>query len=161
MSSKSKWAESAKQFVNSAQNRGRVPPPKPCPNVDPEVQSYECTPDLSTSEDERAQHDLLKALISSQKQTIDNFQKDLHFERNKILELEGQVRKLHAEAKSQADYHSLKKQSLLGFQGGYEKGMSKVKSFVNFSFSYTYRFSSYGRTNLMWNSCIESRPPLD
>ena len=128
MSSKTKWAESAKKYVNTPQNRGRVPPPTLSSNSDAEATSVDLTSELPIRDKGSSQEHLLRALITSQKQTIDNYQKDLKFERNKIAELETQVRFLHAKAKGQDDYNALKKQTMIGFQGGYEQGMAKVEN---------------------------------
>ena len=63
---------------------------------------------------------------SAQRQTIDNFQKDLQFDRNRMEKLNAEIASLRAKVESQHDYKALKLENKIGYQGGYELGMAKV-----------------------------------
>ena len=101
------------------------------------------------------QEKLLRAVISSQKQSIAHFQKDLEFERNKVAQLEQQCRDLLKKVKSCDDYNAIRMENRYGYQGGYELGMAKVHYFHFFNFMLCKhairRYSMHGKQNWTWS----------
>ena len=70
--------------------------------------------------------DLLKLVISSQKQTISNYQIDRDRDQLKIQKLTAQLAKAEDLIKSRDDYATLQKQCESGYQAGLKAGEHKV-----------------------------------
>ena len=131
MSSKRRWVEGAKHLMKPNANcvgPRKVPSQSSCDHISQaQTGSVEATTIAPISTQDHSQLELLKALICAQRQTIDNYQKDLVIDRTKSQVLEAQIKSLQAELKSREDYNAVKLENKLGYQGGYEKGMAKVK----------------------------------
>ena len=144
MSAKQTWLQSTKNLVAPKPSRGRAQKPIDCSVSESETPTSMHS-DLNVHSDlneaatpfsvEQAhQEKLLRAVISSQKQSISHFQKDLEFERNKVAQLEEQCRDLLKKVKSCEDYNAIRMENRYGYQGGYELGMAKVHYFHFFNF---------------------------
>ena len=69
---------------------------------------------------------LLNALVSSQKQTIQNFQTEVHDLKVKIDSLTQRCNKSEEKLRLQSDYDKLKAETMSGYEAGVEFGMTKV-----------------------------------
>ena len=131
MSAKQTWLQSTLNLVSPKPSRGRAQKPIDCSVSESEAATTNVL-DVSEaapafSEEHKHQENLLRAVISSQKQSIAHFQKDLEYERNKVAQLEEQCRELFNKVKSREDYNAIRMENRYGFQGGYELGMAKVQ----------------------------------
>ena len=71
---------------------------------------------------------LMRALLSSQKQTIAHYQLDRDSDRSKIEMLTAKLAKAEELARSRGDYSKLQKQSEAGYEAGVKFGEKKVSS---------------------------------
>ena len=156
MSSKTRWKQATVDLTKPDPKRGRAKHPTMStisevqPEISVEVNVAECSVGVEVSLD--SQEEMLRAVIAAQRRTIDDYQKDLTFERGKVKELESKVRALHAKAKSQEDYNALKIENQRGYQGGYELGMAKVQIvYCLNSHSHVQRCSIFGKKILTWS----------
>ena len=70
--------------------------------------------------------DFLQGVISAQRQTIDNFQKDRDIDQTTIVKLRSERDVAIGRLKSQSDYDTIKFQASTGYQAGVDEGMAKV-----------------------------------
>ena len=96
-----------------------VEPVLPQTAVDSELQSQ--SPPISPT------LTLLNALVSSQKQTIQNFQNEVHDLNVKIESLKQRCNKSEERLLLQSDYDKLKAETMSGYEAGVEFGMTKVR----------------------------------
>ena len=73
--------------------------------------------------------EFLESVISSQRRTIDNFQKDRDLDQAKIEKLTTDFQRTASRLKELSDYDDLKSKALLGYDAGFELGMMKVNCF--------------------------------
>ena len=70
--------------------------------------------------------DFLQGVISAQRQTIDNFQKDRDIDQTTIKKLQSERDAALRRLRAQSDYDTIKFQATTGFQAGIDEGMAKV-----------------------------------
>ena len=81
---------------------------------------------LQTSNPSRFSSEFLEGVISSQRRTIDNYQKDRDNDRALIEQLKIDNEKVASRLKKQGDYDELKAKTMLGYDAGFEAGILKV-----------------------------------
>ena len=96
------------------------------PETPPDIPIGQIPSVSSESIGSRLPPDVLQAVISSQRMTIDNYQKDRDRDHAKISQLKIENEELAKLVKSRSDYDNLKAQSLFTFEAGVDLGMSKV-----------------------------------
>ena len=117
--------------TQSLSKSGRSLTSIPRPETPPDIPCGHTQSVLSESIGTRLTPDILRALVSSQRMTIDNYQKDRDRNHGKIAELKMKNEELEKLVKSRSDYDKLKAQSLSTFEAGVDVGMSKVNQMHN------------------------------
>ena len=122
---KAALANKVQTFNKGGRSSGPVHRPQPCVGTESPLKITEVT-------DGHPQNDLLKAVISSQKHTIQNFQLDREADRLKIQNLTAKLMKSECLVASQADYNKLREQCDLGYNAGVRFGEKKVCNTCSF-----------------------------
>ena len=133
MSAKSAWKAALADYTLSPSKRGRTPAPSlgSGDSQNSVSDSQVGAPDIASSNDQ-SQIQLLKAVIASQKVTIDHYQKDFANSLGKLNAARSALKKMRTKLHGQRDYDVLKAACDGDFHKSFVKGQKKV-TFVHFN----------------------------
>jgi len=144
LSSREAYKAAVSGLVQSFDKGGRSTGPVIRPSITATTAVEVASTSITAMNANTSKEILSQAIISSQRQTIDNYQKDRDADRAKIEMLSAKLAKAEDLARSREDYNELRQQCDQGYQAGIKIGEKNVSHSIVTSrietFTFCFRF---------------------